>query len=122
MTSIQYTDFIEPLLHLHMRGRTMFVESGGFMVAPNMRRVADTTVFVCENLGVLFMKEDEVVAAVTMWDLEMVAELASTLPLEESEFQQRLQTLKRNGAIVAKGEYRFFVEELQDAQKHYESD
>ena len=122
MTSIQYTDLIQPVLHLHALGRTMFVEAGGFMVAPNMQRVAETTVFVSENVGVLFQKEDDVVAAVTVWDPALVAELAAPSRLEASVFQERLENLKRNGGIVAMGEYSFFMEDLYDAQKPYESD
>ena len=120
--TVQYTDLIQPVLHLHFMGRTMFVEAGGFMVAPNMQRVAGTTVFVSENVGVLFQKEDEVVAAVTVWDPALVSELASVSPLEASAFQERLENLRRNGGIVAKGEYSFFMEDLHDAQKPYESD
>ena len=122
MTTIQFTDLIEPVLHVHMLGRTIFVESGGFMVAPNTRRINDITVYACENHGILFQKEDEVVAAVTLWDPEMVAQLASPSLLEPSLFQERLQKMKGKGAIVAMGNFNFFMEELQDAQKAYESE
>lgn len=122
MMNIQFTDLIEPVLHLHRLGRTLFVESGGFMVARNMRRVAETTVFIAENLGVLFLKEGETVAAVTVWDPEMVRWLSNAASFNANQFHERVEELKRNGAMVAKGEYRFFVEELQDAQTPYESE
>ena len=92
------------------------------MVARNMRRVAETTVFIAENLGVLFLKEGETVAAVTVWDPEMVRWLSNAASFNANQFHERVEELKRNGAMVAKGEYRFFVEELQDAQTPYESE
>jgi hypothetical protein len=122
MTNIQFTDLIEPVLHIHLLGRTLFVESGGFMVAPDMRRAAEITVFIAENHGLLFLKEGGTVAAVTVWDPDLVRWFTGAPSFNANQFHERVEELKRSGAVVAKGEYRFFVEELQDAQTPYETD